>query len=127
MTRVLWDCASWRTARQTLLAAVALGPLFSVAAAEGLPPPAAPAAGRQAELLHLLRQDCGACHGMTLQGGLGTPLTASALRDKPAESLVATILQGRAGTAMPPWKSFITEAEAQWMVHLLQNGAVPSR
>lgn len=74
------------------------------------------------ELVHLVRQDCGACHGMTLQGGLGSPLTSAALRDKPAESLVATILQGRPGTAMPAWKSFLTEADARWIVTRLIEG-----
>jgi hypothetical protein len=29
---------------------------------------------RQKELIHLVRQDCGSCHGMTLQGGLGPAL-----------------------------------------------------
>lgn len=84
-----------------------------------------PQESRQSELLHLLRQDCGACHGMTMQGGLGTPLTADALRDKPAESLVFTILNGRPGTAMPPWKPFMSEQEAQWLVHLMQSGKLP--
>jgi len=31
-------------------------------------------AERQTELLYLLKQDCGSCHGMTLQGGLGSSL-----------------------------------------------------
>lgn len=59
---------------------------------------------------------------MTLRGGLGTPLTASVLHDKPAESLVSTILHGRPGTAMPPWHPFMSEPEAQWLVRLLQQG-----
>lgn len=32
---------------------------------------AAPDAQRQAQLQHLLEQDCGACHGLHLTGGLG--------------------------------------------------------
>ena len=84
-----------------------------------------PSEARQRELLHLLKQDCGACHGMTMQGGLGTPLTAEALRDKPVDSLVATIMGGRPGTAMPPWKPFMNEQEARWMVELLQAGMHP--
>jgi cytochrome c55X len=77
---------------------------------------------RQRELVHLVRQDCGACHGLTLQGGLGAPLTAAALRDKPADSLAATILHGRPGTAMPPFKSMLDEAEAQWIATQLLQG-----
>jgi len=81
------------------------------------PPPA-----RQAELIHLVRQDCGSCHGMTLKGGLGSPLLPEILRDKPVSSLVATVLQGRPGTAMPPWKSILSEAEAEWIVVRLLDG-----
>ena len=39
----------------------------------GLAEPAAaePADSRQAELTHLVKHDCGSCHGMTMKGGLG--------------------------------------------------------
>jgi len=83
---------------------------------------AAPDAARQGELLRLLRQDCGSCHGMRLTGGLGPPLTPQALRDKPADSLAATIVAGRAGSAMPPWRPFLSESEAAWLVERLQQG-----
>jgi cytochrome c55X len=59
---------------------------------------------------------------MSMAGGLGLPLLPEALRDKPKDSLVATILHGRPGTAMPPWKPFLTEAEAEWIVELLLKG-----
>ena len=81
-----------------------------------------PAADRQRELVTLVRQDCGSCHGMTLKGGLGPPLTPDALRDKPADSLMLTIVNGRPGTAMPPWRPFVSEAEATWIVEQLQKG-----
>lgn len=90
------------------------------------PPAATPAPARQAELFRLLRDDCGACHGMTLQGGLGSPLTAAALADKPRDGLVATVLQGRPGTAMPPWQPFMTQDEARWLIDRLQSGHVPA-
>jgi cytochrome c55X len=83
---------------------------------------AEPSQARQRELLHLVRQDCGSCHGMRLTGGLGLPLTAAALRDKPAEGLGATILHGRPGTAMPPWKTILDEADVQWIVATLLAG-----
>ena len=82
-----------------------------------------PAPERQRELLVLLKQDCGPCHGMRLTGGLGPALTPEALRTKPAESLAATIYHGRTGTAMPPWRRFVSEAEAQWLVARIMSGA----
>ncbi len=74
------------------------------------------------ELIRLVRQDCGSCHGMTLKGGLGSPLTREALADRPAESLAATILYGRPGSAMPPWKTLLSENEANWIAEQLLRG-----
>lgn len=54
-------------------------------------PTDSPSPERQRALVHLVRQDCGSCHGMTLQGGLGPALTPEALRDKPVDSLVAVV------------------------------------
>jgi cytochrome c55X len=78
-----------------------------------------PDAARQKELVHMVRQDCGSCHGMTFKGGLGPALLPENLRDKPVEGLVATIYYGRPGTPMPPWKQFMSEAEAAWIVDKL--------
>ena len=86
-----------------------------------------PAPARQAELVRLVRQDCGSCHGRTLKGGLGPPLVAAALGDKPAESLKYTILYGRPGTPMPPWRSFLTEPEAEWIATRLLQGFPDAR
>lgn len=77
---------------------------------------------RQNELIRLVRQDCGSCHGMQLRGGLGPALTRQTLQDKPAAALISTILYGRPGTAMPPWERFLSEAEASWIVDALQKG-----
>lgn len=98
------------------LTIAALGGANSVAADES------PGAQRQAELVRLVRQDCGSCHGMTLAGGLGPALLPALLRDKPAESLVATIIHGRPGTPMPPWGTFLNENEARWIVDKLLKG-----
>ena len=78
-----------------------------------------PSPSRQHELVRLVRQDCGSCHGMTLKGGLGPALTPEALAGKPEEGLVATIIGGRPGTPMPPWRQFLSEDEARWIVHRL--------
>jgi cytochrome c55X len=113
--------------RSVPFVAAALVAVCGVAAAGGAPDTrvaavAAPASvsapdrARSRELLTLLKQDCGSCHGMRLTGGLGPALTPEALRTKPAASLVATIVSGRPGTAMPPWRRFVSEAEAEWLV-----------
>ena len=81
-----------------------------------------PSAARQAELLHMLRHDCGACHGLRLDGGLGPPLTAAALAGYPPEALEQMILEGRPGTPMPPWKALLGPAEVRWMVHAIRSG-----
>ena len=83
---------------------------------------AAPSASRRDELITLVRQDCGSCHGFTLKGGLGPALLPETLKHRPANSLKATILLGRPGTAMPPWQRFMTETEADWIVTNLQKG-----
>lgn len=82
----------------------------------------APDAARRVELVKLVRNDCGSCHGMQLSGGLGPALTPQALKDKPEKNLIATILYGRSGTPMPPWQAFMTEAEAAWIVENLMQG-----
>ena len=82
----------------------------------------APAPERAAQLVRMVRQDCGSCHGMRLTGGLGPALTPRALHDKPADGLAATILHGRNGSAMPPWRPFVTEAEVVWIVEQLRLG-----
>jgi cytochrome c55X len=81
-----------------------------------------PSAARRGELIALVRQDCGSCHGLTLKGGLGPALLPDALAGKATDSLTATIMQGRPGTAMPPWHRFLSEQEAQWIVANLQKG-----
>ena len=80
---------------------------------------------RQQELVRMVRQDCGSCHGMTLQGGLGPALLPADLKDKPVEGLAATIHGGRPGTAMPPWKGFLNEAEARWIAERLMTEFPP--
>jgi len=81
-----------------------------------------PDAERQAQLLYLLKHDCGSCHGMTRKGGLGPALLPENLRDRPQELLVNTILDGRPGTPMPPWRGELSAADAQWLVEALNRG-----
>jgi cytochrome c55X len=78
-------------------------------------------AERQQQLLNLLKQDCGSCHGLQFKGGLGPPLLPEALGGKPDATLIDTILNGHPGTAMPPWRDFLTANEAAWLVNQLRN------
>lgn len=80
---------------------------------------------RAAELAHLVTQDCGSCHGLRLTGGLGRPITAQALAGRDAEGLAAIILDGLPGTAMPPWRPLLTEAEARWIADYLLKDKTP--
>ena len=82
-------------------------------------------AERPATLTHLLIQDCGSCHGLRMKGGLGPALTPDDLADKPKEGLVATIIHGRPGTAMPPWAALLTDQEATWLIDQLLQGVSP--
>ncbi len=83
---------------------------------------AQPSPARRAELVELIRHDCGACHGLTLKGGLGPSLEPAALAEKDAGHLSFVILHGRRGTPMPPWRGHLTESEAQWIVEALKQG-----
>ena len=102
--------------KQAALIAASLGLLACVAESADI------SALRQAELLNLLKHDCGSCHGLTLKGGLGPALTAEALKQKPLDLLTATILYGRTGTPMPPWRPFLTDSEAAWIASWIKEG-----
>ncbi len=80
-----------------------------------------PSPERQTTLRNLLNHDCGACHGLTLKGGLGPALLPEALAGKPDELLISTILEGRKDTAMPPWQPFMSKDEAAWLVGVLRK------
>ncbi len=88
--------------------------------ASAAPTPLSPE--RQGELIRLVRNDCGSCHGLQLRGGLGPALTPDTLKDKSAASLISTILHGRPGTPMPPWEKFLSGSEASWITDRLQKG-----
>ena len=85
-------------------------------------PAGEPDAARERALVHMVRQDCGSCHGMRLTGGLGPALTPAALADFPLENLAAVIYHGRPGTPMPPWKAMLSEPEARWVAQRLLQG-----
>lgn len=77
---------------------------------------------RQVQLVRMVRQDCGSCHGIQLTGGLGPELTRERMVEIPLDSLFSVIYHGRPGTPMPGWKTMISEADAHWIAHQLQAG-----
>lgn len=110
-----------------LAAALVAGIALAAAAAEAPADGGAPSPGRQREIVRLLQHDCGSCHGGRLTGGLGPPLTRAALGERPVDSLVATIVHGRAGTPMPPWGRFLSEDETRWLVQRLLEATDAAR
>lgn len=76
---------------------------------------------RRAELDHLLRHDCGSCHGLRLEGGLGPALTPERMRKRSAEYLRAAIREGIPGTAMPPWEALLSDADIAYLAAALQG------
>ncbi|MDO5658600.1 MAG: cytochrome c [Paracoccus sp. (in: a-proteobacteria)] len=74
---------------------------------------------RAAVLEHIVIQDCGSCHGLTMKGGLGAAITPADLAGRDPEGLAEIILDGLPGTAMPPWRPLLTEAEARWIADYL--------
>lgn len=78
-------------------------------------------ASRAGELEHMVLQDCGSCHGLTRKGGLGRPLTEAALVNADREGLALIILDGVPGTAMPPWRPLLSEADALWIADYLKG------
>lgn len=75
-------------------------------------------------LANLVRQDCGSCHGLTLKGGLGSPIRASDLSAIDVEALRNIVLHGVPGTPMPGWAGIIDEREADWIARKLKEGAL---
>ena len=76
---------------------------------------------RAEDLRQMVIHDCGSCHGLTMKGGLGSDLRPETLARKPQEALAATILDGVPGTAMPPWRPLLSEADAEWIAGYLKE------
>ncbi len=79
-------------------------------------------AAREQELRNFFVQDCGSCHGLTMRGGLGTPLLPENLKDKPDFYLRTVILEGIPGKPMPPWKALLNEIEVDFLIQLMRQG-----
>ncbi len=83
------------------------------------------APARAEELRHMVRQDCGSCHGLRLTGGLGSPITAQALAGRDPDELAMLILDGLPGSAMPGWRPLLTADEARWIADYLLQKEMP--
>ena len=77
---------------------------------------------RKAEIGHIVQQDCGSCHGLTLKGGLGPSLDPARLKQYSSGFLETTILHGRPGTPMPPWGALLTTDEIHYIATQLRSG-----
>lgn len=75
-----------------------------------------------AALVNLVWQDCGACHGITLKGGLGPDIRSDALAHYDVDTLSSVVLDGVPGTAMPPWRPIMSEADARRIAEYLLHG-----
>jgi len=74
----------------------------------------------------VFKQRCELCHGAT---GMGDGVGGQALNPKPRnfhdkaymstltdDQIFNTIMNGKAGTAMPPWKGVVSESEAKSLI-----------
>ena len=100
-----------------MTAAMAVCIAGAVAHANEAVPPA-----RATALIHLVRQDCGSCHGMTLKGGLGPALTPIALTGRTLADLAWVIARGRGERAMPGWAPLLPAHEIDWIAEGLLDG-----
>ena len=74
---------------------------------------------RQKQLDSLLTHDCGSCHGLKRNGGLGPALHAKAMNKYTLEALAAVILHGIPDTAMPPWGELLSNDDAHYLAREL--------
>lgn len=74
------------------------------------------------DLVNLVHQDCGSCHGLTLKGGLGPDIRPGSLSHYDIETLSTVVLDGIPETAMPPWRPLLSEADAERIAKYLLQG-----
>lgn len=69
----------------------------------------------------VFERECQGCHGPNHEGGVGSDLRPGVIEKVNSYMLAETILNGRAGTAMPPFKEKFSQADADKMVDYLQH------
>ena len=95
--------------------------LFTSAAAVMLLATGAFAGTSNMDVASVFEKECQGCHGPNHEGGVGADLRPNVIAKKNAEDLAQVILNGRPGTAMPPFKEKFSQADAQKMVDYLQH------
>ncbi len=95
--------------------------LLSIVAAATMAVGALHAGSSTMDFAKVYEKECQGCHGPIHQGGVGSDLRPSALKDKNDYMLADTILNGRPGTAMPEWKKMFSKDDADGMVDWLIN------
>ena len=68
----------------------------------------------------VFEKECQGCHGPNHEGGVGSDLRPDVIAKKNAYTLAETILNGKAGTAMPGFKDSFSKDDADKMVDYLQ-------
>ena len=116
MTKHFFTRWPWGLIATLTAATVSAQPVPTPAAAPLIP------AQRIEALTHMVRQDCGSCHGMTLKGGLGKPLLPETLSALETDGIASIILEGVPGQPMPPWKGLISAEDAAWIAAKLKQG-----
>ena len=110
-----------------------------MAAAQGLIPPTMPVpeieesflaqitalspdGSQWAEGITLYAANCTICHGINGEGSaLGPALNTAEIPERDPASLVRTITEGVAGTAMASWKNSLSSSDIENLVSFLQN------
>ena len=68
----------------------------------------------------VFERECQGCHGPNHEGGVGSDLRPTVIAKKNAYKLSEVIMNGKAGTAMPPFKEKMNKDDADKMVDYLQ-------
>lgn len=87
------------------------------------PAPTTPAPTPTIDTASLFASKCAACHGANRQGvtGLGGVLTPQSLEDRSVAELANIITNGKTGTAMPPFKQILSQAEIDALAQFIKN------
>jgi mono/diheme cytochrome c family protein len=82
----------------------------------------APAGGDAAKGAEIFAQNCASCHGENAQGGsIGPSLVTAELKAQSDDFFRQTILNGRAGTAMPAWEGRLSAQDIEDVIAFLRS------